>query len=237
LTWQFLLWNTLQLKTVSDVAPMKRISDIDDQSGGTHSDFGLVPDVADLPVLPRFEIRTSDQRKALSRLKIERDGRNAKKDFLDLVLAFLALIEQASRPKAIMEHPRTRNLRRMAARIRRFNEYLRRSFIRAGRLGPPLNVSSELGQLADDFDRQASGKRLPRRKTTTEDFWILELVEFVQDRTGEGHWKELVTLLQAATGDQGYNSHRLQSLCSFHRRKKIGASRLLSAYRMKRASG
>jgi hypothetical protein len=216
---------------------MRRISDIDDQNEGTLSGFGLVPDVSELPALPRFKIRTSEQRMALNRLKLARYDRYEKRDFLDLVLGYLALIEELRHSKAHTWHPRAKNLRRAAARISRFNKYLRTTFILSGLLGPSLSVSMGLRQIADDFDRQASAKHLTRRKVTTEVRCILELVEYVQVKTENEHWKELVTLLQAATGDQGYNSHRLQALCSFHRPKKKRASRLLSGHWMKRGSG
>jgi hypothetical protein len=198
--------------------------------------------------LPPFQLKTQEERAALRRLKLSWGDRPVRKAFKVLVLAHLALIKElVSRKRSTnFIRPATsdavRKLRRRAERVRRLAEDLKKPLALAPpRLVPifPPFPDCEMRLYADGLDGYADllqisggygvapqsgvvspGKRPPRRKTAPETEQILKLVEFVRQQTGREHWGELAILVRRATGDLGYNKHRLQSLCSWHWQKR-----------------
>jgi hypothetical protein len=211
---------------------------------------------------PRLQLETHAERAALRRLKPAWGDRTEQKEFSEFVLARLAMIADArimkgkTDPTETTTSEVTKRLRRRAERTRRMASVLEKPVDIGFRLRPifPPPPIRELRLHADSLDHyakylQTSGsslvappsgvslarKRPPRREKTRESEQTMKLVEFVRQHTGEEHWDELVILLRRATGDSGYNNHRLQSLCSFHRRRRKTARRsLLGLFRSDR---
>jgi len=197
-----------------------------------------------------FQLQTEEERGCLSKLKLQWGNGSAQQEFDELVLAHLAVIADTKNAKG-KNDPTTRKksesarrLRRRARRVRQLIGHLQKPFVPEVLFLPPAPIpemllyaesldlcADHLRPFGDSFlvDRppgvSGPNKRQRRRKTTPETEHILKLVELVKRHTGQGHYNELLVLLKSATGDQGYNKHRLQSLCSLYRRRSVAAHR------------
>ena len=165
------------------------------------------------------------------------------KEFRARVLEYLARIKKSRsiKDKRDSVRPATaalvKKLRRRAKRVRRLADDLgkplggqvfplfpaREMQLYADRLDDSAARLLRGGAYAPSLDVSVKSKRPPRRKRAPETEQIVELVEFVQKRTGQKHWRELTTLLQCATGDSGYSNHRLQALCHSYWKKRKAA--------------
>jgi hypothetical protein len=191
-----------------------------------------------------FLARVGEPNESLIRkLNLLWGGESVQKEFRARVLEYLARIKKSRsiKDKRDSVRPATaalvKKLRRRAKRVRRLADDLgkplggqvfplfpaREMQLYADRLDDSAARLLRGGAYAPSLDVSVKSKRPPRRKRAPETEQIVELVEFVQKRTGQKHWRELTTLLQCATGDSGYSNHRLQALCHSYWKKRKAA--------------
>jgi hypothetical protein len=196
--------------------------------------------------LRMLKLTNSEALAALGRVLANWGKVNETRRFREVILGCLALIADSRTNKykrAVLIGSSTeqaKKKRRLADRLRRLADDLvePRDPLQLSKRGP-IALISEMRSHADILSNDANGRSRFRiaspsgvvsenrrplaRKAARETGEIRKLVEFVQHQTGRKHWSELAILLRLATGDAGYNKHRLQSLCSFYSRKEKAA--------------
>lgn len=202
--------------------------------------------------LPVYQLKTQEERSALHSLRLPEGDESKQKEFRTFVLKHLAIVEKSGTHKGGKDSVRrtcsdeVKNLKRIAKRTRKLAEYLKE---RSGSgffslSEPPINelfrYSDSLDSTADSLRTRGFGliaapsgglpirKGPPRREKTQQVGLIVSLIDFVQEHTGEGHWKELAILLRSATNDKGCNQHRLQSICSLRRKQNKEQNKALN---------
>jgi hypothetical protein len=195
-----------------------------------------------------YRLATESERDALRRLKLARGDRSAAASFRGLILSHLHLIEFTvirGRQKSPNSHKLSevvRELRRRAARVRRFAVSMERPF-KVPLLWPSPPVG-ELLRYADGLTAHAESLahppdspyppvstiwirashrakgQPPRRTERPESRLIFDLLQVTRQRTGQSHLRELAILLRGPCQDVAINEKRLGALWNFYSKKQ-----------------
>jgi len=221
-----------------------RFVDLEFGESGSHS--------LEFRKLPLLTLETTEQQNALQKLVAKGKYVSQIREFQDHVLRLLGLISDNIRvkgkggPTSRKSRDRETKTRNLASRVRSLAGVLE-TF---GRPTPdfPLAPTNELRHYAHELERCADSirraraglipklitaqkrkKRPPRNTKKIANELIVVLDGLVRKVTGEDHDDELTILLRCATGDRGYNNHRLQQLRWEDKESKKKRGRLATA--------